>query len=406
MITNTEKYNVICFSNQLWDFPNWTNKKHVMHRLSLQGHHVLFVDPPINFGWVLLKQIKRGFWGLQRLLTQTKKDSDGVLVFNPINLLPFPDLTSKIHAFRIKKLAAKNFDSSRKTLLWVYHVQLPNLEYYIQNLKHDVLIYDCVDNYAGFPEEKAFYRASVYADTLLQQEEKLARAATIVFASAPGLADRLGKINSNTHFTPNVGDYAEFHDTKKYTTNIPEDLKEIPRPRIGFIGAMDSYKFDYDLVEKLAQDYPKYNFVLIGPLALKDKNAKLEDLPLAQYPNIFLLGSRPYNLKKYYMAGFDVDIIPYVISDYTVGGCFPVKFHDSLAAGMPVVVTDLPAYAPFSKVCYISKTYGEFSNNLKKAMEEDSPQKIKERQKVAKENDWEGKVSNMLSLIETALANS
>jgi len=70
-----------------------------------------------------------------------------------------------------------------------------------------------------------------------------------------------------------------------------------------------------------------------------------------------------------------------------------------LAAGIPLVVTDLPSYYPFSDVCYISKNYDEFSNNIKIAMEENSDEKAKMRMEVAKKNTWEGKISAMLGYI-------
>lgn len=400
---NNPKYNIICFSNQLWDWPNWTNKRHVMGRLGLAGHNVIYVDPPINIGKVFYNQIKRGLWGLFRLLIQVKKES-GVIVFTPLNLVPFANITSKIHAFRIRRLAAKNFDPALKTVVWVYHVQIPYLNHYINTLDHDLLVYDCVDNYSAFPEEKVFFKASLYSDSLIEQEEYLAKKADVIFASAPGLVTLMKKYNENVHFTPNVGDYDEFKDAKSFKDSIPENLKAIPRPRVGYMGALDDYKFDYALVEKLAKDHPKVNFVIIGPLALKDKNARLEDLKIAEYSNVHLLGITAYKDKKYYLAGFDAEIIPYVLNDYTIGGCFPVKFHDSLAAGNPVIVTDLPAYAPFSDVCYISKGYNDFSENIRKALDEDTPKKIKERQQVAKENNWEGKVAKMLTIIESTFA--
>jgi glycosyltransferase involved in cell wall biosynthesis len=109
-------------------------------------------------------------------------------------------------------------------------------------------------------------------------------------------------------------------------------------------------------------------------------------------------------MPKYY-AGFDVTIIPYLLNDYTVGGCFPVKFHEGLAAGVPSVVTNLPAYAPFADVCYISKSANEFSQNIRRALEEDSEIKVKERQHVAKDNNWEGKVAKMLALIQSFIDN-
>jgi hypothetical protein len=104
-------------------------------------------------------------------------------------------------------------------------------------------------------------------------------------------------------------------------------------------------------------------------------------------------------MKKYYLAGLDVELIPYQLNDYTVGGCFPVKFHDALAAGLPTVVTNLPAYAPFRDVSYIAKSPEEFSEFVELALKQDSDEKIRQRQQVAKQNTWEDKVQTQLSII-------
>ncbi len=392
------KYNIICLSNQLWDFPNWTNKRHVMARLAGSGNNVLFVDPPINAGRVLLKQIQRKNWDVKRLMTQVKIDGS-VHVFTPVNLLPVAEVTSKIHVGRIKRIAKKVFDPNLKTLLWVYHVQIPDLKYYITELKHDLLIYDCVDNYSGFPKQTSLIRTVKSDTSLIEQEEYLATTANLIFATAPALVEKMQKFNSNVHFTPNVGDYEKFKNIRSFKDQIPADLKAIGRPRVGFTGSLDDYKFDYDLMKKIASDHPTINFVLIGPIALKDREAGDTVDTFKDFKNIHYLGSRDFKTIEYYFAGFDAYMIPYVLNDYTVGGCFPIKFHDSLAAGLPTIVTNMPTYLPFSDVTYISKTYDEFSKNLRLALDEDTPERIKARQAVAKDNSWEGKVAKLLSLI-------
>lgn len=399
MKINSEKYNIICLSNQLWDFPNWTNKRHVMSRLAKRDHNVLFVDPPLNLGRVFARQLIRGFWSLGRLFSQQKLDSSGARIYTPVNPLPFKKQMIKFHIWKIKRLAKKNFNKDRKTILWVYHVQLVHLKEYLDNLNYDKLVYDCVDNYEAFPATGSISATAIFGEDLVVQERELARKADITFATAPGLVAKLKKFSENVYFTPNVGDYERFKDVKSYKDQIPEDLKAIPRPRVGYIGALDDYKFDMELVKKCAKEYPSYSFVVIGPRALKDREASQAEISFEGLENVYLMGSRPYEQKHLYMAGFDVDIIPYVLNSYTVGGCFPVKFHDSLAAGLPVVVTDLPAYYPFADVCYLSKSEEEFCAHIKKALEEDSPAKIEARQKVAKENNWDGKVEKMLSLI-------
>ena len=396
---NAENYNIICLSNQLWDFPNWTNKRHVMLRLARLGHMVLFVDPPINVGNVFYKQLKRGLWTTVRLLTQQKTE-DGLKIYTPLNLVPFTNITSSLHVARLKGLMAKYFNPNRKTILWIYHVEIAGLEKYLAGLKYDLLVYDCVDNYSAFPA----YNTLEKKHWIDNQEEMLAKRADVIFTTAPGLVEKMQKYNSAVHFTPNVGDYEKYKDADKLKDLIPTDIKELRRPRVGFWGALDDYKFDAKLVKKVALDHPDYSIILIGQIALKDKDASLEGLGLSGLPNIHFLGERSYKILENYAAGFDAFIIPYQLNDYTVTGCFPIKFHEALAAGLPTVVTNMPAYLPFSDVCYISKDHEEFSANLELALNEDNPQKIKARKEVAKNNNWDGKVAAMLNYIDQALA--
>lgn len=388
-----QKLNIICLSNQIWNYPLWTNKKHVMSRLSRRGHNVLFVDPPITTGRLFFRQLLRGQWSPIRLITQLMK-VDNLIVYSPLDCLPTRAALAKNHAGYINKMASKKFDKNLKTVLWVYHVEIEGLENYLKYVNHDFLVYDCVDNYAGFPK----YDTPEKKEKINQIEKLLATRANVVFSTAPGLVNKLKKYNDNTFYTPNVGDYEKFKDTLKIKT-LPKDLEKIPEPRIGFTGAIDEYKFDRELLKKIASDYPGYSFVIIGPMALKDREASLKQLGLGGISNIYFLGSKDFSVLQNYLAGFSVMIIPYQLNDYTVGGCFPVKFHEELAAGLPVVVTDLPAFTPFEDVCYISKSYNEFSLNIRKAIEENSLEKVSARQNVAKQNNWEMKVDTMLNII-------
>uniref|UniRef100_A0A7C4TLI4 Glycosyltransferase family 1 protein n=1 Tax=candidate division WWE3 bacterium TaxID=2053526 RepID=A0A7C4TLI4_UNCKA len=395
---NDLHYNIICLSNQQWDYPLPTNKRHIMERMGKLGHRVLFVDPPINTGRLFLRQILRGQWPVSRLITQTYQQ-DNVLVYSPLNPVPDVKITTKLHISKIGSLAKNHFVPGNKTILWVYHVEMPLLKAYVNEISRDLLIYDCVDNYTAFPERSLFYSAVAPKQKIIEQEKMVTEKADLVFATTPGLVDKLNKYRETVYFMPNVGDYEKFKDVQKIKDKIPEDLASIRRPRIGFTGAIDEYKFDKDLLAKIARDHPNYNFVIIGPLALKDKEGSAKLLGVEGTSNVHFLGTRSFSIVQNYYAGFDAFIIPFQLNDYTVGGCFPIKFHDSLAAGLPTIVTDLPAYAPFKDVCYVSKSYDEFSKNIEQALREDSPEKIRARQRVAAENSWDGKLGKMLSLI-------
>jgi glycosyltransferase involved in cell wall biosynthesis len=394
MPNSTPTYNIICLSNQIWDYPLWTNKRHVMSRLAKAGHKVLFVDPTINTGTVFLKHVLKKEWSLKRLATGVKQ-TDDLTVYSPLDFSPLHEWHAQKHAEQIRQLVGKNVDKTKKTILWVYNVELNGLRKYLDIIHYDLLIYDCVDNYPAFPR----YNTQEKKKFIIEQENYLAKRANLIFATAPGLLDRLKKLNPAVFYMPNVGDFERFKDSKKALANPPIELKTIPHPIIGFTGAIDEYKFDSKLFRKLAMDFPGYSFVIIGTLALKDKEGDLAAIGLADLPNVYFLGTKPYDQLAKYVGCFDVAAIPYQVNDYTVGGCFPVKFHEELAAGLPVVVTDLPAYTPFAGVSYISKTYNEFSQNIRTALEEDSPEKIKERKEVAKDNTWDGKVKKMLKII-------
>jgi hypothetical protein len=202
MMPEKDKYNVICLSNQLWDFPLWTNKKHVMGRLPKLGHNVLFVDPPINFGRVFLKYLLKGKWSVSRFFTWKKKEGEFLEIFSPLNFHPFSKQLSIKHAKMIDKAAQKTFDMQRKTILWVYHVEIDGLENYLKNIKHDFLVYDCVDNYEAFPKYDTVEKKKKVAE----QEKLLASRANVVFATTPGLVEKLKRYNTHCYFTPNVGD--------------------------------------------------------------------------------------------------------------------------------------------------------------------------------------------------------
>lgn len=395
----SNKFNIICFSNQLWDYPNWTNKRQVMYRLGQMGHKIIFVDPPINFGNVLLTQFKKGFFNLFRLILGYKTE-ENVLVYTPIKYLPLEKFYAKYFSNKINKLSVQHLDPEAKTVMWVYNVELPEIFTYTEEVKKDFLLYDCVDYYAGFPR----YQTKESKEEILGIEKKLTQISNLVFATAPGLVERLKKYNSNTFYTPNVGDFELFHNCKeKYKNEVPDKLKGIQHPIIGYIGALDSYKFNYELLKESALTYPEFSFVIIGALGLKDTEGSLKDLGLENISNIHFLGSIPFVETPKYMAHFDVDLIPYVLNDYTVGGCFPVKFFNSMAAGIPSVVTDMPVFTLYKNITYISKTYEDFMINIKKSLEENSNQKINERISTAKLNTWDLKVASMLNLVKSHL---
>jgi glycosyltransferase involved in cell wall biosynthesis len=237
----------------------------------------------------------------------------------------------------------------------------------------------------------------------LFREKWLAEKSGLMFASAPGLVTKIKKWRSQVAYLPN-GAAIEKFDRDKKEFKEPHDIKEIPHPRIGFSGAIDTFKNNIKLIEKCATEYKDYHFILIGPEKVSDPDLDLSKLKAMD--NVRFLGIKKWEDTPDYFAYFDAYFIPYNLNDYLIKGCFPVKYFEALAAGLPTIVTKLPAYEGFDVDGYVSKDDEEFILNIKRALEENNPQKISARKKLAAQNSWDGKVDKQIQLIENYFLKS
>jgi glycosyltransferase involved in cell wall biosynthesis len=96
---------------------------------------------------------------------------------------------------------------------------------------------------------------------------------------------------------------------------------------------------------------PDCQIVLIGRVGEGDPATALDELIC--HANIHLLGPRDYAVLPDYLRGFDLALLPCPINHYT-RSMFPMKFFEYLAAGVPVVSTNLPAlqdHANLARIC-------------------------------------------------------
>ena len=115
--------------------------------------------------------------------------------------------------------------------------------------------------------------------------------------------------------------------------SVPDDLRAIPHPRIGYVGGLHRH-VDSELMEGVFRLLPDVQFVFVGPDIGEHVSERF------RAPNVHLLGRRPQQALPAYISGFDVCVIPYVLSDFTKSVA-PMKFHEYLALGKPVVSTPL-----------------------------------------------------------------
>jgi Glycosyl transferases group 1 len=215
------------------------------------------------------------------------------------------------------------------------------------------------------------------------EEQRLLHSVDQVFIHSPTLMEKKGKENPHTFCSPNGVDYSA------YATPAPEpkDLAPIPRPRIGYAGFIKR-QLDWDLLRSLVIKHPKWSFVFAGK-----QSPHLEiDSVIAEMqtrPNVFFLGEKVAGDLASYPQHFDVCLMPYVYNDYTKY-IYPLKMHEYLASGQPVVGTPLPAVVPFGHVLSLPQNREEWSDAIHTALrpELNSPEARAARQTVAIEHDW------------------
>lgn len=180
---------------------------------------------------------------------------------------------------------------------------------------------------------------------------------------------------------------------KKEDRAIPEDLKLIAGPIIGYVGVVYSERLDEKIIELIAAENPNWNIVLAGPMDDFFKQSRLH-----QYANVHFLGWKPIEQVPDYMEAFDVCINPQLINNITRGN-YPLKIDEYLAMGKPVVATRTKAMKLFEDYTYLADKPEEYTSLIKRALSENNPEKEKARIAFANSHTWENCVTKVYEVI-------
>jgi glycosyltransferase involved in cell wall biosynthesis len=328
---------IVCIGFADWDAELWTNQQHLMSRLA-RDNRVLFVESlGLRQPQLVSRDLRRITRRLRRGLSGPRM-RDGVDVVSPL-VVPMHRYAA-IRAVnrpllrRLIRQVTRRL-GFRQPILWAY---VPQAEVLLDVLAPSVVVYHCVDDIAAQPGiDAASFRAA---------EQRFAARADLVLATTPALGRRLRASATNVVDAPNVADIESFARALDPGPTDPA-LDSLPTPRIVFTGAVVETKVDFSLLCALARLRPSWSFVLVGPIGLGDPTTDVS--PLAAEPNIHLLGPRRHEDLPTLLRGADAGLIPYARNDLTAS-IFPMKVYEYLAAGLPVVATELPALADVPEV--------------------------------------------------------
>jgi glycosyltransferase involved in cell wall biosynthesis len=257
-------------------------------------------------------------------------------------------------------------------------------------VEHDMLVYHVVDEYSYSPEDPP---------TPPREREMIARADQVILHS-PGLMEKKGPLApERTAFVPNGVSYETFAASGPE----PPELAGIPHPRVGYCGVLKR-QMDWELICSLIDARPDLHWVFIGHW--QDDHSELESVRqwLERRDNVHLTGRVPAPRLAEFPAHFDAAIMPYRVDGYTQY-IYPLKLHEYLAAGTPIVGSPVRTLREFGSVLELAEGRDEWSMALDRALSPRSREAsaVAARKSIAKHHDWGLLADRISELIEQRL---
>ena len=372
---------IVCLATSPW-YPIPTRKQQVMSRIP--DAEILYFDPAATVIAPLKDKNAKPL--MKKYKEAGVKPKENITVYSLPPILPFFYKVRAVNRLNQKRAARYIREKMKehgfeKPLLWVYS---PVTVDAVDEIPHSGLVYDCVDRHSA-------YGGLMDPALVDAMELELAEKADICFATAASLADRLKTANPNTFFIPNGANYERFVQASRLQP-MPEDMKDIPKPIFGFVGALQSC-IEYGFVEAAAKARPDWSFVWIG----KEKPG-VDTSSLRALPNCRFLGMKPNEQLPQYLANFDACLNLFAKSDLSKD-VSPLKFYEYLATGRPIVSTRQPDQVmQYADIIEIADDAPGFLDACVRALEggmKQAAQRIEEGRK----SSWDSRVAEMREIL-------
>lgn len=226
-------------------------------------------------------------------------------------------------------------------------------------------------------------------------EEEIIRNFDVTLCTSKELTRLKSPFNKNVFFHPNAADIDVFSRAVNEKLPIPEEIKDIKTPIIGYTGSIE-YRSDFELLKKIATTHTDKTLVFVGPI----QGPEVDEFGLKALPNVRFVGSKRIEELPPYLQYFDCVIIPFKKNTLT-RSIYPLKINEYLAAGKPVIATHFSEdIYSFNDVAYVMDDHESFLTAIDTAIKENNESKIQERIKKAAQNTWTARVEQFWKIIE------
>ena len=253
-------------------------------------------------------------------------------------------------------------------------------------MNEKAVIYDITDDWAMAPSFSEWERKLI-----VEQDRNLCARADLVIVCSEALEKSRRARCKRLLRLPNGVD-------SEHYASIPgsAETNRWARPVFGYTGTIHADRFDVELVAGLAASFAEGSVVLVGPNHLTAGDKK----KLAAHENIHITGPVPYAEIAGVMAQFDVCIVPHVETTFT-NSLNPLKLWEYLAAGKPIVSTNVAGFSSYPRLCRIASGVDAFARACGKALGENGAHQA-ERRTEARKHSWDQRIEVLLQTMGSA----
>ncbi len=307
-------------------------------------------------------------------------------VLESISQLPFDnlfDVLNKVNNHRFAAEIKKAADELQFSNSFIFNDSDMFRGFYLKEiLKPELYIYYTRDNLVAVDYWK---RQGIRIEAALMKKSD------IVVANSTYLADQARRFNPHSYYVGQGCDVSMFD--KSLIESLPDDIINIPKPIIGYIGVLFDLRLDIDILLHIAKSRPDWQVVLVGPEDEVFKNSALH-----QQKNVWFLGPKKMEELPQYLMAFDVAINPQKLNEVTIGN-YPRKIDEYLAMGKPTVATRTKAMEVFDGYTYLAENKEQYVEMIGQALREDNEEKAKSREVFARSHTWENNVAEIYDKI-------
>ncbi|HEV8298922.1 MAG TPA: glycosyltransferase [Acidimicrobiales bacterium] len=365
---------VVCFAAVDWWYHSQGHSERQLMRRLVDSMPVVWVNP------IALRAPRPGrtempFRRIARKLGSTlkgfRRDESGIRVLSPLFIPVYNDRFARVNGWLLRvqaRLAARAVGIRHPAAF----VTLPTAAHAVDRGRWHRVVYNRSDNFRALPEVDQRFVGGL-------EDHLLTRADEVLYVNHELLASEQAQVRRATYLGHGV-DAAHF--AAGASQPEPTEVRDLPRPILGFYGALDEFTIDLDLLVALADRFPSATLLLIGTQAMELDR-------LLERPNVTYRGPIPYDVLPAYAARFDVGLMPWLRNEW-IRFCNPIKLKEYLAAGFPVVSVDFPELAPYRDLVAAADSHEAFLDAVAQALGDQDPARRAARQARVADSSWAG----------------